>query len=235
MTAFVYVGASGLSVFRAIKLPRRGDLWHNFSWSFSWEQTHPKEGIYGSSHFSEVFAFSRWEMLWDDFCLQLLNFKCLQFKIIFTPIFRFWVGPNVNTSLCAQLTVKPNKLKCQNLDQRKIYCRRWGDSCPEKPQAPQQWSEVKVASHVWLLATLWTPWTTVHGILQAWILKWVAFPFSRRSSQPGDRTQVFHIVGGFFTSWATMGFQQSSFKGQLVGERCCEVCNQCAHNSLIGW
>ena len=34
---------------------------------------------------------------------------------------------------------------------------------------------------------------TVHGILQARILEWVAFPFSRRSSQPRDRTQVSHI------------------------------------------
>ena len=27
---------------------------------------------------------------------------------------------------------------------------------------------------------------TVHGIVQARILEWVAFPFSRRSSQPRD-------------------------------------------------
>ena len=41
----------------------------------------------------------------------------------------------------------------------------------------------------------------VHGILQARILEWVAFPFSRlRSSQPKDRTQVSRIAGGFFTS-----------------------------------
>ena len=31
---------------------------------------------------------------------------------------------------------------------------------------------------------------TVHGILQAKILEWVAFPFSRGSSPPRDRTQV---------------------------------------------
>ena len=42
----------------------------------------------------------------------------------------------------------------------------------------------------------------VHGILQARILEWVAIPFSRGSSQPRDQTQVSHIVGGFFTSWA---------------------------------
>ena len=40
----------------------------------------------------------------------------------------------------------------------------------------------------------------VHGILQARILEWVAFPFSRESSQPRDRTQVSCIAGGFFTS-----------------------------------
>ena len=44
---------------------------------------------------------------------------------------------------------------------------------------------------------------TVHGILQARILEWVTFPFSRGSSQPRNQTQVFHIAGGFFTSWAT--------------------------------
>ena len=41
---------------------------------------------------------------------------------------------------------------------------------------------------------------TVHGILQARILDWVAFPFSRGSSQPRDRTQVSCIAGRFFTS-----------------------------------
>ena len=45
-----------------------------------------------------------------------------------------------------------------------------------------------------------TPWNTVYGILQARILEWVAFPFSRGSSQPKYLTQVSHIAGGFFTS-----------------------------------
>ena len=42
----------------------------------------------------------------------------------------------------------------------------------------------------------------VHGILQARILEWVAFPFSRGSSQLSDRTQVSHITSGFFIIWA---------------------------------
>ena len=44
---------------------------------------------------------------------------------------------------------------------------------------------------------------TVHGILQARILEWVAFPFSRGSSQPRDGTRVSHIAGRSFTSWTT--------------------------------
>ena len=59
----------------------------------------------------------------------------------------------------------------------------------------------KSLSHVQLFVTpLDYP---VHGILQARILEWVAVPFSRGSSQPRDRTQVSHIAGGFFISWAT--------------------------------
>ena len=57
--------------------------------------------------------------------------------------------------------------------------------------------------------TLWDPMDyTVLGILQARILEWVAFPFSRRSSQPRDQTQVSCTVGRFFTSWATRGAQE---------------------------
>ena len=35
---------------------------------------------------------------------------------------------------------------------------------------------------------------TVHGILQARIVDWAAFPFSWESSQPRDQTQVSHIA-----------------------------------------
>ena len=49
---------------------------------------------------------------------------------------------------------------------------------------------------------------TVHGILQARILEWVAFPFSKGSSQPRDQTQVSQIAGRFFTSWVTREAQE---------------------------
>ena len=59
-------------------------------------------------------------------------------------------------------------------------------------------SEVKVTQSY---LTLCDPMDyTVHGILQAGILEWVAIPFSRGSSQSRDQTHVSHLVGGFFTS-----------------------------------
>ena len=42
------------------------------------------------------------------------------------------------------------------------------------------------------------PGSSIHGILQARILEWVALPFSRESSQPGNQTQVSHIACRFF-------------------------------------
>ena len=48
----------------------------------------------------------------------------------------------------------------------------------------------------------------VRGILQARVPEWVAFPFSRGSSQVWDQTQVSLIAGGFFTSGATREAQE---------------------------
>ena len=42
----------------------------------------------------------------------------------------------------------------------------------------------------------------VHGILQARILEWIAYPFSSGSSWPRNRTEVPCIEGGIFTNWA---------------------------------
>ena len=47
------------------------------------------------------------------------------------------------------------------------------------------------------------PGFSVHGILQARILEWVAIPSSEGSSLSRDWTQVSCIAGGFFTIWAT--------------------------------
>ena len=47
------------------------------------------------------------------------------------------------------------------------------------------------------------PGSSVHGILQARILVWVAIFCSRGSSRPRDRTQVSCVAGRFFAAWAT--------------------------------
>ena len=61
-------------------------------------------------------------------------------------------------------------------------------------------------SRVQLCVTLWTveephsSGSSVHGILWARILEWVAIPFSRGSSQPRDQTRVALITGGLLTA-----------------------------------
>ena len=60
-----------------------------------------------------------------------------------------------------------------------------------------KWTELKAAQSC---PTLWDP---MDGILQARILEWVAFPFSRESSQPRDWSQVSRIAGGFSTRCVT--------------------------------
>ena len=47
------------------------------------------------------------------------------------------------------------------------------------------------------------PGSSVHEILQARILEWVAISFSRGSSQPRDWTQISQIAGGLFIIWTT--------------------------------
>ena len=59
------------------------------------------------------------------------------------------------------------------------------------------WSEVKWKS----LGPVWLCDPTNYAVHWLYPLEWVAFPFSRASSQPSDRTQVSCIAGGFFTNW----------------------------------
>ena len=51
------------------------------------------------------------------------------------------------------------------------------------------------------------PSSSVHEILQARVLEWVAISFSRGSSWPRDRTWVSLIVGRRLTVWATREVQ----------------------------
>ena len=72
------------------------------------------------------------------------------------------------------------------------YCSQWREHIP-----------ACVLNHFSLVQFCVTPMdcspqgSSVHGILQARILEWVAMPPSRGSSPPRDRTQVC-LAGGFF-------------------------------------
>ena len=86
---------------------------------------------------------------------------------------------------------------------RTVVSRSWGGVRLENGM---KWSEVKVAQSC---PPLCEPMncsllgTSVHGILQARVLEWVANSFSRGSSWHRDWTQVSCIAGRFFTNWAT--------------------------------
>ena len=90
---------------------------------------------------------------------------------------------------------------------------------------------------------------TVHGILQARILGWVAFPFSRGSSQPRDQTQVFRIAGGFFflpaksqgkpkkTGVGSLSLLQGIFSTQESNQgllRCRQILYQLSYRGCLG-
>ena len=70
----------------------------------------------------------------------------------------------------------------------------------------------------------------VPGILQARILEWVAFPFSRGSSQPRDWTQVSCTAGRFFTSWAT---RETCVCACVCARVCALVCTHTMQNSVF--
>ena len=68
------------------------------------------------------------------------------------------------------------------------------------------------------------PGSSVHGILQARILEWLAIPFSRGSSQPRNQTRVSCIAGRFFTIWATRDACHHLVYGNNIITMLCYLC-----------
>ena len=78
------------------------------------------------------------------------------------------------------------------------------DQCPQHPLFTDML--VKVTQSYPVLSDpmgCGLPGSSVHGILQARTLEWVAMPSSKASSWPRDQTQVSCIAGRFFTIWTT--------------------------------
>ena len=75
--------------------------------------------------------------------------------------------------------------------------------------------------------------SSVHGIIQASILEWVAISFSRTSSQPRDWTQVSCIVSRCFPIWATREVQSLGRGASLPtrsGKAICWAADRQAHS-----
>ena len=70
------------------------------------------------------------------------------------------------------------------------------------------------------------PSSSVHGILQARVLEWVAISFSRGCSRPRDPDQVSCIAGRFFTIRAPREAQLSQ-KVIITALLCSEVAQLC--------
>ena len=107
----------------------------------------------------------------------------------------------IHVHFCLQLLIFP-LYKCSNVSNIVFsLLLQWG------LHVIQSWNwKCWWLSHVWLSDSMdWSPQgSSVHGILQARILEWVAvFPSPGGSSQPRDQTQVFCIAGRFFIIWVT--------------------------------
>ena len=72
-----------------------------------------------------------------------------------------------------------------------------------------------VVSHSLQLHGLCSPWNSLGQNTGVG-----SFSFSRQSSQPRDWTQVFHIAGGFFTSWITREAREALFSHYLFAFSC---------------
>ena len=65
------------------------------------------------------------------------------------------------------------------------------------------------------------PGSSVHGVLPARVLEWVAIPFSRGTSRSGDQTQVCCIAGKFFTIWDT--FYQKYTENIIINSKTLKI------------
>ena len=148
-----------------------------------------------------------------DLCLNDLTLSHYYLKSIFPPTVLSW-------------TV------AQPVTQVFVASRTWGSAPWQKHDFPTRSSSHPLPPCFWPCRGHWLWWSyvhaksfqscltlcdlmdysppgsSVHGILQARTLEWVAIPFSRGSPQPRDWIHVLPvscIAGGFFTHWSHLG------------------------------
>ena len=125
---------------------------------------------------------------------------------VVTRLLCTWNSPGQNTGVACHALLQGSS---QPRDRTQVYPHcRWVIYHLSHQGSLKRTVKVKVSQ---LCPTLWNHTDYIaHGILQARILEWVAFAFSWGSSQPRDQTQVSHIAGRLFTSWATREAQEEN-------------------------
>ena len=120
------------------------------------------------------------------------------------------------------------------------------------PQGIEKFGESYVCTHAQSLQQCLTlcdpvdyslPGSSVHGILQARILEWVALPSSRGSFWPRDRTHDSWIEGKFFTTETPgkprksypLGQQRNWWAEDMEGFSSWLVCYGCSNRLLQTW
>ena len=152
-----------------------------------------KQGFY--SMMLKHTCFYIWKTINYSLAWKLQRKSCGMYKIFFKILFQ------INCSLWNQVHIKFTYVLLQivSISKSMWLSKMLTFSFYVSPRK-YSWSEVKVTQSC---LTLCDPMIcTVHGILQPRILGWVAFPFSRGSSQPRDWTKVSCTAGRFFTIWA---------------------------------
>ena len=138
---------------------------------------------------------------WRLVALQYVSFCCSNRKVsesaMCGAVFSHWVMSDSSWPNGLQ----PTKLLCPWAFSRQEYWSRL--PCPPPGDLPNPGIEPRLPHCRYILYRL-----SHQG--SPWILEWVAYPFSRESFQPGNRTRVSWTAGGFFTSWDTREARESA-------------------------
>ena len=119
------------------------------------------------------------------------------------------------------------------LDLKQLYVLKYQALTWGRIMVPSTEVAVTLYVHMYVLVTQLCPTlcklmdcspsgSSVHGILQARILEWIAIPFSRGCFWPRDQTWVFCTAGRFFTILATSKVHWSLYRlwlTSLFGQR----------------
>ena len=116
--------------------------------------------------------------------------------------------PHPNFQNCAMREPEQTLLSCHCCSVPRLcptLCHPMNCSTPGFPVIKWKWSHSVAQSCPTLcnLVDCSLPGSSLHGILQARVLEWVAISFSKGSSRPRDWTRVSRIASRSFNLWAT--------------------------------